>query len=64
MMPRLSIILANERPSLSYLLIDLRVKGSLNVLLRKGLGRWIGDWMLGMFIVLVEGNVRCYLDNQ
>ncbi|KAF9957994.1 Anaphase-promoting complex subunit 2 [Mortierella alpina] len=26
-----------------------RVKGSLNVLLRKGLGRWAGDWILDTF---------------
>ncbi|KAG0279231.1 Anaphase-promoting complex subunit 2 [Linnemannia exigua] len=33
-------------PSLDVDPASLRVKGSLNVLLRRGLARWIGDWML------------------
>ncbi|KAG0285062.1 Anaphase-promoting complex subunit 2 [Linnemannia gamsii] len=36
-------------PSLDAAPKNLRVKGSLNVLLRKGLGRWIGDWMLDTY---------------
>ncbi|KAF8947358.1 Anaphase-promoting complex subunit 2 [Haplosporangium gracile] len=36
-------------PSLGAAPKNLRVKGSLNVLLRKGLGRWIGDWMLDTY---------------